>query len=159
MGVISAIVKRPGAVARRESVENNIESYQALVGGYVEVIPLRYCLMLVNEDGKMLDLPRNFVMSGTPILGTAVFVGNGSEDFADCYYSWQTIAETSDIDINPDHYQECPFCGSHSLKWREECSYSDPGVNDEGDGIVTFYDCENCDCTVEVWKSFSGECE
>ena len=39
--------------------------------------------MIVNEDGKLLDLPDNFLWHGDHIKGNAVFVGIKGDEFTD----------------------------------------------------------------------------
>lgn len=41
----------------------------------------------------------------------------------------------------------CPVCGGR-LIWQSDFTFEDCGY--EGDGIVTFYTCINCDANVEV---------
>ena len=59
-------IKSDGTLVKVPSKEiPTLEDLQALVGGYIEVIPTRITrtengpMMVVNEEGKLLGLPRN----------------------------------------------------------------------------------------------------
>ena len=69
-------------------IEDDLRSYQEIIGGYIETIPFKEnILMIVNEDGLSLNLPYNFSIKRDdhmvhPIVGNAVFVGfNGGSEF------------------------------------------------------------------------------
>jgi len=79
-----AVIKKPGKAAYAIDVLNSLDVYQALVGGYIEVVQLtQRHAMIVNEEGKLLDLPGNFKWHGDTIMGNAVFVGFKGDDFTD----------------------------------------------------------------------------
>ena len=78
------VVKKPGKVAEGRDIFDTLDCYQQIVGGYIEAVTLTpHLAMLVNEDGKMLGLPRNFTWHGDMILGTVVFVGVKGDEFTD----------------------------------------------------------------------------
>lgn len=81
------IVKRVNQPPEMVEVEDKLETYQKIVGGYIETVPLPLApqiLMVVNEEGLIIDLPINFMMGKTPICGDAFFCGVDGENFADC---------------------------------------------------------------------------
>ena len=79
---MTAIIKRPGQPAFSKEVENNLQSLQKLVGGYIETVSLpRGICMIVNEEGKLQGLQPNFRLDHDLIVGTAVFVGVSGEEF------------------------------------------------------------------------------
>ena len=79
---MTAIIKRPGQPAFTREIENTLKAFQALVDGHIEPVwmPGGIC-MIVNEDGKWLELKPNFRLGNDLIVGTAVFVGVSGEEF------------------------------------------------------------------------------
>jgi hypothetical protein len=78
---VRVLVLRPGATeAAIETVKNDIEEFQKLVGGYVEDLPqVPGTSLWVNEDGNRLQLPANPLATARdryhrPIRGTAVLI-------------------------------------------------------------------------------------
>lgn len=72
-----------GKKARTLEVEDRLEEYQKLVGGYIEVFPLTDGLLLIcNEEGKLRGLPFNRVMKGERIVGDFFLCRADEEDFA-----------------------------------------------------------------------------
>ena len=56
-----------------DSIENTLENWQEAVGGHVERIQaIRGHSMLVNEDGRLRNLPLNIIMS---LYGEKIGVG------------------------------------------------------------------------------------
>ena len=61
------------------------EDMRRIVGGYLEVFPLPNGLTLwLNEEGKLIDLPPNFVLNGVGwqewIVGNVFFTGGADEE-------------------------------------------------------------------------------
>lgn len=80
------VIKEPAKVPRTMVIDGSLRTMQELVGGYIEHLP--FCVlgvgMLMNEEGKLKDLPFNFRFYGDDILGTVIFVGeDGGEEFKD----------------------------------------------------------------------------
>ena len=66
-------------------MENDLHAFQKAVGGNIEVIALENVLIICNEEGKILGLPRNIDLpNGDYINGNLVVVGADDEDFTDC---------------------------------------------------------------------------
>ena len=85
MARISVIIKKPGKPAERTEVENDLMTFQHLVDGYIECVPVAAgVLMIVNEEGKLWGMEPNFWYDHDMIVGTAVFVGVDGDEFADC---------------------------------------------------------------------------
>ena len=60
-----------------------MDTFQEAVGGYIETVTLATDLVLiVNEEGRLLDLPYNTTVCGLPIYGTVVAVGTKRDEFA-----------------------------------------------------------------------------
>lgn len=60
MATINALIIEPGKRPRRTHVENTLKTFQSIVGGYIENVPIGddiscYC----NEDGKNIGLTPN----------------------------------------------------------------------------------------------------
>lgn len=92
--MISAIIIEPGKDPRMETIHNELHALQRLVGGYIEVCPLAEDMaMIVNEEGKLMNLPKNFklpILKDT-IVGTALFVGVDGEEFDDVPVTMQDL--------------------------------------------------------------------
>ena len=103
---IRVIYKAPGKEPEWRYVENELEPFQDLVKGNIEAVAWddRY-LMIVNDEGKLQGLPKNFNFYGDAIVGPAVWVAKSGEDFAgilDDHFidevSWFTIGQNCEDD-------------------------------------------------------------
>ena len=79
---VQVIVKRPGEPAAKATIHNTLESLQALVGGYIEVVSLYDhhrpdLVAIVNEEGRLLGLPHNV----RGLVGTIVIAKVKGDDF------------------------------------------------------------------------------
>ena len=81
---IRILVKKQGGMVVEDLVPNTLETFQRLVGGYIETVMLpQNTVMIVNEEGKLKGLPHNFFYAGDDIVGTAVFCSQKNGDFTD----------------------------------------------------------------------------
>ena len=82
---MKAIIKEVGKSAKVEDIKNDLETLQGLVGGYIEAVNMgQGVCLIVNEEGKLNNLPENFPIAHGVIVGTAVFVAYGKDgEFAD----------------------------------------------------------------------------
>jgi len=96
MKKIKAIVKRPdekyGHVA---NISNTLRNFQRIVDGPIETIPLiDGSILIVNEEGKLRKLQKNFTIGLPPfidvIVGTAIVVGTNGENLCDCSISFDS---------------------------------------------------------------------
>lgn len=79
---ILVCIKNPGTEPYVDVVENTLETFQQLVGGYIESYTIgEEMTLLCNEEGLLLDLPYNATIAGNPFVGTVVAVGVRGEDF------------------------------------------------------------------------------
>ena len=80
-----ALYKKPTDDSFHEIIiDNKLEKLQELVGGYIETVTLAmdWCL-IVNEEGRILGLPRNCNYLGMDYYGPMLIVGTQGDEFAD----------------------------------------------------------------------------
>jgi len=72
----------PGEI---REIENTLEAFQEIVGGYIETFTFSTDVVLViNEDGRLMGLPVNRDFCGRRFVGPMVFVGYDDEgEFTD----------------------------------------------------------------------------
>ena len=80
------VIKNVNEQGKIVEIENSLENFQNIVGGYIEVFPLENnILMVLNEEGKLLDLPVNFTIGNEyykeEIVGNVFFAGRNDVDF------------------------------------------------------------------------------
>lgn len=76
------MIKEPNTPAREAEISNDLRTLQEAVGGYIEHVDFIDGIgLIVNEEGKFLGQLPNFMLRGDLIVGTAVFVKHGEEDF------------------------------------------------------------------------------
>lgn len=96
MSKIKAIIKRPDEeFGHITNISNTLENLQRTVGGKIETVYLGHGLILiVNEEGKLMNLEPNFRTArgffADTIVGTAILVGQNGEDFGDVPITFQT---------------------------------------------------------------------
>jgi hypothetical protein len=82
---INAVIVEVGKLPRLVKVENSLEAFQSLVGGYIEVVRMENGVdAIINEEGKLEDLEPNIALMYEGkmydyIAGTAVLVAHDSE--------------------------------------------------------------------------------
>lgn len=82
---IRVLYKRPGKNLIEVKIPNELEWLQGAVEGHVEAVrAFDDVALLVNEEGKLKGMERNFNFLGEEIVGPAVFVGVADEEFTDC---------------------------------------------------------------------------
>lgn len=74
---ITVLIVEPNRPARIETINNNLQTFQRLVGGYIEHIRQDGYDIIINEEGKLINLEPNFAIYGGQdfIAGVAIFVG------------------------------------------------------------------------------------
>lgn len=79
---ILVCIKNPGADPYVDVVENSLETFQQLVGGYIESYTIAEDLtLLCNEEGLLMGLPYNANIAGNKFVGPVVAVGIKGENF------------------------------------------------------------------------------
>ena len=92
MDKIRVVVKEPHEAAREIEIENTEERLERALGGPVDSIWFaKNVWMLVNEEGKIRDLPYNFYVWDDVIVGPAIFAGQDGDELADCPISAEAI--------------------------------------------------------------------
>ena len=84
MKEITIGIKEPAKDWRIETVEDALETYQGIVGGYIEHVGTASngIEFFANEEGKLQGLLPNFGLHGELIVGTAFAVrGNDEGEF------------------------------------------------------------------------------
>jgi len=85
---MKVIIVEPGKFAKIDEIESSLESYQHVVGGYIQMVyPYDDPVAIVcNEEGKINQLPLNRAMTDENghvwdiIAGTFFICGLGEED-------------------------------------------------------------------------------
>ena len=95
MRKIKAIVKRPDErYGHVTNISDTLKNLQKTVGGWIETVTITQgVVMIVNEEGKLLDLPFNIFINQDPIVGTLIVVGADGDEFCDCPISMKAWKE------------------------------------------------------------------
>lgn len=78
MSKIKGISMRVDEQPQVEEIENDLRAFQRYVGGYIQTVKISDdVVMIVNEEGKLMRLPPNFLCDTIHdvIVGNAIFVG------------------------------------------------------------------------------------
>lgn len=83
---MKAVVKRVGQIGEVVEVENTLETWQGIVGGWIQTFPLTSDMLVIcNEEGKLVGLEPNVeIIVGTHpelIVGDFAIVKHGYDDF------------------------------------------------------------------------------
>lgn len=78
---IKVLICKVGETPKIEVIENNLSNLQKLVSGRIEVVAIGESLMICNEEGKLDELPPNFITPHDVIVGDVLFVGDDGEEF------------------------------------------------------------------------------
>ena len=74
---IKVIIKRPGEDGHMTWISDTLENLQKTVGGDIEMVRLdEDNVMIVNDEGKMLDLEPNIWWYDDIIVGTLIIAGD-----------------------------------------------------------------------------------
>ena len=83
---IKCLYIKPGKAPLVFEIENTLESFQKLVGGYIEIVTDKdtkehNALMICNEEGKIMDLEPNLWVDNDFVCGNVLIVGDDGDDF------------------------------------------------------------------------------
>lgn len=94
MATIRALIVDPDGTFRDTEIENDLRSFQAVVGGYIEGVFGNVATIYVNEEGLLRSLPHNSLATlfanrilGMPVqlFGTALILGTGDGEGSDTH--------------------------------------------------------------------------
>lgn len=81
---MKAIIKEPGKPVEEIEIDNNLESLQEKVGGYIETYTFAEdACVICNEEGKLTGLEPNCFFLGELFVGTILWVGVDGDEFCD----------------------------------------------------------------------------
>jgi len=92
MATIRAVIVDPDGTVQATQIENNLKSFQDIVGGYIEGVLGSEATMYVNEEGLLRGLPPNpvatqfaqFILGRNVLLvGTALILGPPDDEGSD----------------------------------------------------------------------------
>ena len=76
------VLKAPEVI----EINNDLESLQEAVGGYIETVTFKDFIVICDEEGRLKDKKPNCVISNkytVPFWGTIIAVGDDGDDFKD----------------------------------------------------------------------------
>ena len=80
---ITGVVKLPGEEAVvMTDIENTLDGFQKLVKGYIETVTFEDCVVICNEEGRILRMAPNCKFRGVNFFGPIVVVDTDGEEFA-----------------------------------------------------------------------------
>lgn len=73
---IKVIIVEPDTAPRVEIIDNNLKTLQGIVGGYIEVLRGEGFEIIINEEGKLMELEPNFTIFGGMdyVVGTVIIL-------------------------------------------------------------------------------------
>lgn len=100
--LIRAIIKEPHEPAREELIENTLDTFQRLVGGYIETVtPASDWLIICNEEGRLEGLPYNVEVCGIDFVGPIVLAGMKGDELTDFPCSMEQLRK-----VIPELFEE-----------------------------------------------------
>lgn len=80
---MKVVIKKVGREPEVVEIEDRLEVYQEIVGGYIEAFPFwEDILCICNEEGKFNGMLPNFRIPHDIIFGDVIFISARGEDFA-----------------------------------------------------------------------------
>lgn len=100
---IKVIIKKPeDEFGRLVEVENELEVFQHIVGGYIETTGYKNLVIICNEEGKLRGLEPNVVLGKNMLVGTIIVCGASGDEFTDVpitFDKWKRIVDMSGTEI------------------------------------------------------------
>jgi hypothetical protein len=73
-----------GGKARHETIKNDLQTMQKIVGGHIEAVTVKDGLVVIcDEEGRLKGKPETMVFEGQIFVGDLVICGADGEEFAD----------------------------------------------------------------------------
>lgn len=81
---ILVVIKEPGQEPYVDPLfDNTLGAFQKAVDGYIESVTLTTdMILIVNEEGRINDMPYNVTVCGLDLYGPVIAVGVKGEEFA-----------------------------------------------------------------------------
>lgn len=93
-GKVRCIIKRPDEkYGHVTNISTTLKNLQNIVEGPIETVSFGKDVLIVNEEGKLRGLERNFKFGEIffdIIVGTAILIGQDGEDFGDVHMDFKT---------------------------------------------------------------------
>ena len=100
---IKVIIKRPeDEFGRLVEVENELEVFQNIVGGYIETTGYKKLVIICNEEGKLRGLQPNIVLGREILVGPIIVCGASGDEFSDVpidFKKWKQIVNMSGTSV------------------------------------------------------------
>ena len=76
------VVKNPDEYAEvTGQIENTLKGLQKLVRGYIQAVTFEDCVVICNEEGRLLRMAPNCKFRGVDFFGPIVVVGTYEDEF------------------------------------------------------------------------------
>lgn len=134
---IRVIIKEPGKAPRYEEIENDLETLQMIVGGYIETVTLYDTVIICDEEGRLNGKAMNCRLYGQQLCGTIIVAGIDGEEFADAPDTLPKLDELFQMRC-------CPKCGS----WYEDA----PAISREDNETEICPDCGQAEAMAEYYR-------
>lgn len=82
---IKVMIKEPYKAPYDAEIENTLEEFRRIVGGYIQTVPcpgVPGVELICYEEGKIMGLDTNLYIMPDVIVGTVIVVGVDGEEFA-----------------------------------------------------------------------------
>lgn len=100
---IKVIIKKPDEeFGRLVEIENELEVFQSIVGGYIETTGYKNLVIICNEEGKLRGLEPNILLGKDMLVGTIIVCGASGDEFSDIpidFKKWEQIVNMSGTGI------------------------------------------------------------
>lgn len=100
---IKAIIKKPeDEFGRLVEIENELEVFQSIVGGYIETTGYKNLVIICNEEGKLRGFQPNIVLGREMLVGPIIVCGASGDEFSDIpidFKKWEQIVNMSGTGI------------------------------------------------------------
>lgn len=127
MDWLSVYVKDPGKKLEERYLKNDLESFQAMVGGHIETVTLTNGIVVIcDEEGRLKGRPHSAYLDGIDFCGRIILAGSEEDEFSDCPLSMAEILK------------RYPLLGSESGEqekdpesWEGLLHYAGPDISQE----------------------------
>jgi len=93
------IYKSPGANPFPADIDNTVEQYQNLVGGYFEMVRIGTdAAIICNDEALLTGMKLNCTVMGHPFYGPIFLVGLRGNDFCDVPGAWEEMNVFKDVE-------------------------------------------------------------